>query len=716
MSKKSATYSLLASSALLTVLCAPAVSQEPVSEAENQKGEQVEFLDAIIVTATKRSETIDDLSTAVTVRTIEGELDNSPLSGEALARSAPNFNFAGFGQPGVDFVTMRGIGTLGQPSNSLDNTVGFATDGVPTSAFGFPPSLLDVKQIEILRGPQGTLFGRNSMGGLVNVVTNQADGDRIFKARGEVGTKGHWLAEAIAGGWLKENLIAGRVAARWQKQDGDIENDQVGKKEGGAEIAAVRGSFRLTPDDDFTADLTLGFDRNERNLSYNMLLEHPRDPISGSDRFPMSRRDRMEATLKIAKIFETIELTSISNIQKMDITQRISTADNHLFQKAFGFTTPKGSNDADIDQDELIFNQEFRVSSLPEDDLSWVAGASYFRSSYKSVNDQVSSYSPYGSGLFNTKITAQTFALFGDMTVPVHDRLRLSAGLRVAHDDQEFDATYKSKGFPGTVANYSQTASLSDTYVTGRVSASFDVTDDLMTYASISHGYGSGGFQRFPINLAVGMDAKSFSPSTIWSAEIGAKMHVLDDIGHIAVNGFYNRVKDGQMIAANMNTTPVTFAFIAQDYESYGFEIEADAQIGETFSIAASLGVTESRLINVGANAPAGVNAGNRVPNSPDLTASLQATWQLLEDITATASYNYVGQRAMEAQNSGFLDAYNIVNGKISWEKDGLNIYAFGNNLLDERPRYFGGTYSSTAHSVVTGPGRVMGIGLSREF
>lgn len=121
-------------------------------------------LDTITITARKRAESVHDVPISVTVKE-SGDLAVGTIdTGADLARETPNFNFVDFAGPGGNYATMRGIGPLGSPLNSLDNTIGFSVDGVPTSSFGFSPTLMDVERVEVLRGPQGTMFGRNALG------------------------------------------------------------------------------------------------------------------------------------------------------------------------------------------------------------------------------------------------------------------------------------------------------------------------------------------------------------------------------------------------------------------------------------------------------------------------------------------------------------------------------------------------------------------------
>ena len=669
-------------------------------------------LEPVVVTALKRKENPQKMANSVTVIEGDGMTSNAMDSGAAITRAAPNFYFGSVGIPGQDFTLMRGVGPLGQPSNSLDNSVGYATNGVGTSSFGFPPNLLDVDRVEVLRGPQGTLFGRNAMGGMVNVVTREADGKNELKIAGELGTEGHRIAEVVGGGWLNKDVLAGRVAARLQSQDGDITNNITGKDEGDVDMGAIRGTLRYTPTDDLMVDFVAGYDKDERNGNWQLYAEHPDFPISGQDREPINERERWEATATVEKVFDPLIFTSITNVQKFDLFADNDLADELLFP-AVGYGTPARGADRNLqNQDELVFNQEFRLNSSEDAEISWVTGVNYFRSDYDSFRDQNSTYSPYSSGKFDTEIESQTIAAFGDVSVPVWEKMSVSGGLRLAYDKQEFSTSYLTNGFTGTAASYRQDSEISDTYLTGRAALSYEWTDKVMTYASAARGYTSGGYERMALNSAVGEDVVPFDPSTSWAYEVGAKTTWLDNRIDLNVSAFYNDVTDGQLVHF-ISGPPNIFSFLNQDYVTYGFEVETQASITDRLKVGGGVGVTHTKIKNP---VQADIKEDNAVPNVPKFTANVNVAYNFYESFYAAGQYQFVGDREMNVQNNAELDAYHMLNGRIGWSEEGINLYVFGNNLLDERPEYFGSTYNANAHTLTVGTGRVVGIGFSKTF
>lgn len=681
-----------------------------------QEADRIIVLDPITILALRRNDNAYALPISITV--VDDQATSDSLDpGAAITRAAPNFYYASNGQPGTDFVSMRGIGPLGQPANSLDNVIGVATNGVPSSSLGFPGSLLDVERIEVLRGPQGTLAGRNALGGMVNVVTAPADGESIRRLRIELGSDGYYLAEMTWGGWIQQDVLAGRFAARMINQDGDIPNAITGRDEGGSRLAAARATLNWAPaDSDTSVNFTLSHDTERRNSSYVMFYEAPGFPVSAADTEPRSDRKRTEAMLEVRHDFDNFVLTSQTGFQDIGLNGRYDVSDDLLFGAGFGFVPPHGADLGYSDDSERMLSQELRLNSAEGSAIDWVVGLSYFQSDFTSNRDQNSSFSVYSSGLFDTRIDSRTYAAFGDVTFPVGERLRVSAGLRFARDKQDFTAIYESKGFPGSVATYRQDSSTSDDYFTGRAAINYDVSDKLTTYASVARGYASGGFERFALNSAVGQPTIPFRPATSLTYEIGAKSRHFDDRLDLSFALFHNDIKDGQLVAADMSALPTVFHFVNQDYRSYGFEVQAAGQITDKLHLSTGLGFTRTKLGNVDETAEYGALRGNDVPNAPKVTGNINLAYDFTDQWRGEVQYQYVGSRQVDIANSYKLPSYDMVNARVTYRTDNLELYVFGNNLLDDRPIFMGSTYSDRVHAVTVGRGRMVGAGLSVTF
>ena len=631
-----------------------------------------------------------------------------------------------FGRFGESYMTMRGLSTLGVALNSLDSVIGLSVDGVPTTLSAIGAPFLDVDRVEVLRGPQGTTFGRNAFAGAINVVSKPADGTPETIVSTEVGSNGHAYIEGTTGGWLLEDTLAGRATLRFQKFDGDIDNPVTGEKEGSAKLGAARGTLRFTPDDTLAIDITGGFSRDTRHNSAFLLLESPDFPISGADVTPVNRQRIAHGSIKVTKEFEPFILTSTTSYQDISLHNTGDFTDAFIFSSATGFpafffNNPNADKVA-FDDRERVFNQEVRFNSHEDAPVQWVAGASYFKSIYKTHREEnVGAYSPTLNGTFDNRIDSDTLAAFADATVPLDHGFKLSGGLRLAHDRQTLKADYVSNGFPGTVPTFAQDVSFSDTYLTGRMALSYEWSDNAMAYASLSRGYSSGGFEKSTAYAAFGVPSTPFLPATSWTYEVGAKVAVADGV-RLSGAAFYNDVKDGQLTGFD----PLTFRpfMTNQDFESYGIEGNVTATVADGLDIIVGGALIGSRLVDVTPQSLiAGAKEGNEVPQVPGFSANLGFNYRTDADALGFAgeffvgaNYQYVGTRYADIQNSAKMAAYHIVNAELGWEKDNLKVYAFGRNLLDERPLSYAFAFAPGTTAAYIGRGRVVGIGATIKW
>jgi iron complex outermembrane receptor protein len=689
---------------------------------------EVTVLDRITITGRKRTELEVDAPVSVTVLTDEQVPVAALDPGGEIARRSPTASFTDYSRFGEAFMNMRGIATLGSPLNTLDTSVGFSVDGVPTSTSGFAPVLMDVEQIEVLRGPQGTTFGRNALGGAINVVNNPADGTRDFRVNTELGTDGHAFIEGIAGGWIIPESVAGRGVVRLQKYDGDIPNVILDEDLGSAEIGAARGSLRFTPDDSWTIDVTGSWSREERSNPAYLWLQAPNFPVSGEDVRPENLRTIGQGMVNIRKEFESATFTSTTSYQDIDISNYGDFTDALLYGQLaplYGlppeiFADPTFDK-VSTDEHERLFTQEFRLNSAEDAEWQWVAGGSYFRSDYDFHRQAQTIAFPTVNGTFDNHIVSNTFAAFGDVTVPLGERWKISGGLRLAHDRQSFDGNYVGNGYPGTVPSLAQEGEFSDTYLTGRTALSYEWTDDIVSYASLARGYSSGGFEKTTQYAPYGVVASSFRPAKGWTYELGTKAQVTD---RVRLNGavFYNDVSDGQLSGFDLTTMQVFLT--NQDFRSYGFEASVAVELLDGLELAGGVGYVHSEMVDVSASSMlAGAAEGNAVPQVPTWTGNIGLHYRVpgeaigvSGEFSADVDYQYVGVRFADLANQEKLAAYHIVNARIGWENDNFGIYAFGRNLLDERPIYFQADFAPGVTGAYVGAGRVLGLGATYKW
>ena len=685
-------------------------------------------LDTVKVTARRHAENAQAVPISMTV--IEGEtVDRIPTvsSNAAIARQTPNFSFVDFGGQYTNFSNVRGVGSFTVLSPD-DTSVPFYVDEIPRSPLSVAPSTLDMSRIEVLRGPQGTLYGRNSQGGAVNFVPNRPEFTPGFQLRGEVGTRGWALGEVIANQPINDRL-AGRLAVQYSNRDGDVSNVLTGGKDGRTRVGAARGSLLLVPDPQTSALLTFSHEQNDDTTPLWVLRNAGCFPCVGLNPINDFRRKNDGLTLRLERELKRARFTSITSYQAyrgetlMDLTDSV-------FNPRYLPLPDSVMNDPNADitattYAEDLFVQEFRLSSMAGGPFMWTAGVNFTRSDYdtSTIADNITStfYRSY-AGRRWIKLKSDSLAAFGEATVPLTASLSGIAGLRLTREERHATYDYQG-GAVGTVPAHHQDGRFSDTLVTGRIGLNQVWSDALMTYAVIGRGAVSGGLTTSPRNIMQGHDEPIIPTSDSLSYEAGVKSTLWDGRAILNASVFRNDVKKGRLATRDPAGGPA-FIISNLDYDSYGAEVEARVRLTQGLTVFGGIGYTHARLRNVPEDSRTGGKTGNRLTNVPEWTGHVAAEFRLPAarlglgsgQLYSSASWEYVGVRSANLQNTLDLAAYGLVNARIGWQGRSAGVYLFVNNLTDRLYDAIGASYGPDADAIRPGYGRVVGLGASLSF
>jgi len=671
----------------------------------------VTVLDPIVVTSRKTNEDLKNVPESITVVPPESLMAAPFDPGAAIARNSPNVQWINRAT-GSQFFSIRGVSSLGTPVNFSDGTVAFNIDGVPNSMMSASNILLDVNRVEVMRGPQGTLWGSNALGGAINVVTNQPDGTRDIHATGEIGSNGYRMGEMVLGGNIIDDTLDGRMAVRFGHQNGDVDSlftDDLGERD----IAAFRGGLRFTGTDDTTVTLTGSYLRDEGNAPFYLLRDRSHSPTSGTLTEPQSVTTQGGTTLTVEHEFGAFRVTSVSAYQYNELDSKSDNADKLLYDK-LGF--PAFSDRGHLDDKENIFSQELRLNSLEDDPIRWVIGSSVAHSegSRTCVSAQCAP-APYSDTIrMDTDLDSTNLGLFGDISVPFAERWEFSIGGRLNHDDIELKRRNSQD-----IADLTGSNSTSETYPTGRMALAYKWSNEVQTYVSVARGHATRVYPLFgyPVN---GVVDDPYPAATGWTYEAGIKTSLFDDRLELDASVYHNDIKNGVM--TYLDPALGAFRTTYQDYETSGFELQGRMLISGGLALTGGLGYTYSEL---GANgASTNTVSGNRVPNAAEWTAATGLQYDtsaralaLPGSLSFGVQYQYTGSRAADVDNSFDLKPYHIVDTRVGWnnEADDLQIYAFGRNLLDQRAETFGSLFRGV-ETVAVGPGRIFGLGITKSF
>ena len=400
------------------------------------RGDSVITLDPVTVTARKVEEAQQDVPISITVLGEQALEERRIDDVESVLREVPNVGFSSLGDGRSTFLSIRGIGPISQPLGYDDTSTVTYVDGVPQPLFGSDLSIMDAERIEVMRGPQGTLFGRNAQAGAINIVTREP-GDRAeFTARGELGTDWHRLGQGSVSGPLISDTLAGRLAVFYSGVDGDVDNIAPGTDDlGDMETGALRGSLVATPGPDTRITLGIFGQRDDNQPSNFVLKSAPGFPVVAADPEGEVERDLAGVSLTASHEFSDVTLTSVTAFNYYDYQGFTTNSEALTYAQVFGL--PVGAflpatDFTDIDERQTSFYQEVRLNGDPQADVLWVGGLVYYYDDFERDDFYQSAFFAVTNGTRNNDYSTNSYAAFGEATAP-DDAVEQAARAARAH-------------------------------------------------------------------------------------------------------------------------------------------------------------------------------------------------------------------------------------------------------------------------------------------
>jgi iron complex outermembrane receptor protein len=683
----------------------PSSSDARTSRAEGHPAEAE--LSPVTVTARHGEERAVDVPFGITAIGGEAvELQRAQTVEDAIKGVAGVVVNSYGGEPNSANILIRGNGSLNQVS-AEDNSVGLMVDGVSFSARDLSMGAFDVERIEILKGPQGTLFGGNSQAGAVNIVTRRPT--RFFEAhvRAEYGEDHQHLEEAVVSGPLSERL-SGRFALRNSGAEHWIENLEDGKPITKPTDLGMRGSLFWEIAHGTNLLFIAERHKNKHSPALTVLRPYTNPPVLDFPPGLFNRAHKINArySLEINHDLPGSRLTSITAHTSTDYAA-ISLYDRRAMQAFYGVSGVINTNQSWSKQ--TVISQDLRWSSLPGASVFWVAGLTLSRSE-RSYDTLIALNGAAGARDYETNRRA----LYGEITYPLTPTLKLTGGLRHSWDRKTYDATYN----PGAIDDHRK---LDHDYTTGRVALSYAPAPGLNLYGALSHGHQSGGFGDFSTQVA---DSTPYKPSDSNALEVGFKMESPDR--RFSLNGalFLTKVKDDHLLGFDAATYATNT--VNADTESKGAELEGVWRVGQGFELQGGLSYIRAKMTNDVLGVSGGdIQRGNRKSDAPrwsgNVTLSHHAHLPEFMGLAAPVlnsrlSYQYVGKRPNDAQNHFDLESYHKVDLRVGVVSGSAEVYLYGANLLDEEYEHFGYWMTPTATAGAPARGRTFGVGAQVFF
>ncbi len=706
--------------------------------AEQASGER--GIAEIIVTAQKRAERLIDVPQSVSVLSAETLARLDALQFRDFANTVPGLSFWTAG-PGYTQVTLRGV-SVGFDQSP---TVAIYYDDVPmgsNTAFGggnyrtFDAALFGIERVEVLRGPQGTLYGVGSMGGLLKYVSKSPDPTRFSgDARAGVSQTQSGSASYYGGVELNAPIIRDKLAVRasaFGSHDGGyFDNALLGQEDvNRSDIYGGKLDILATPTDAFTIRVTGLVQNSDADGNAFVNYTPAGQPIAGElDQLraieePFKQRVRLASGV-VKYDFGPVALTSVSAHQTMVTTPQadISVVYVPAFQALYGRTYSAVANNSPGEVRK--FTQELRLASDERGALDWVLGGFYLRENAAlisavilrdatgapAVNDILSNYNPS---------RFEEVAGFGNLTWHLTSRFDVSAGTRYAHNELDFTQTGT-----GRLAVNRPKVSSSDSVATYSLSLQYRFNDLANVYARYATGYRPGGpnFTLAALGNAQSTAPTEFEADTLKSYEVGFKGEFLDrryavDLAVYTID--WNNIqtfalRDNQSVRINA----------AGGATIRGAELTLTARPFERFVATGAFAYTDAGL----SERDADLNAakGERLPWSPRISGALSADYRLPLDLgdqtTLGATLRYVGDRTTSLGVTTIppytLPSYSLWDVRAATVFGSVTAQLYVRNVLDERAQLAGfirGNLATGNAELSIAQPRTVGISLTTQF
>jgi iron complex outermembrane receptor protein len=662
------------------------------SSASGEGGENAGQLEVVVVTAQRRAERLQDVP--ITVVAVGGpELASAGISSTTqLQVAVPNLvmNRA----LGASTPFLRGIGSSTGDVNA-EASVALYVDGVyQPSAFANIFELNNIERIEVLNGPQGTLFGRNATGGVVQIVTRpvsfepEANVALSYANYDTVKTSGY-----VSGG-LSDKVAASLSAQYVDQGEGWGKNLTTGKDVFRSRETNVLGKLLFQVSDKTSLVLSGNYTDFNRTTSAaqpapgSVLITGQTNPgdfnVFGDTN--VNTGETYGGSLTLDHDSDAVGIRSITAYQKFNDGRQ--TLDQDM--------SPLPVVQATFHLGTEMFTQEVHLFSPSSAKLQWLAGLFYF--DYKAAMDPISItglvFSPLPGVDLYTQTHVHSIAGFAQATYPLTDQTNLTAGIRYSHDKSEYNGVEKIYG-TSVVIDPPQTKEYKKGDPTWRVALDHRFTPDVMGYVSYNRGIKSGNFSTGQAPSV----ATSYDPEQLDAYEIGLKTELLGRRVVFNTDAFYYDYKNIQFQRVQ---TGVVLTLNGPSAETYGAEATVEALATDNLTLRASASYLHTRIGNF-PNAPntnrlpSGLNdfgdpnfnaEGNRLPNAPEFSGNVgfQYVYPLERaHIRFGSNLTYAGKTYTELDNRLSVDGHTLLSASLGWESDsGLGVSIWGTNLTDD--------------------------------
>lgn len=651
--------------------------------ANNIFAKDIASLSPVTVTAQKSEENVQNVPISLSVFDEISMEDNSISTLEDIGKYTPNLLFFNTGQQGLTSPSIRGIAAS---ITSYSSPVSLYVDGVPTmSSFGFTDVLDDIERIEVLKGPQGTLYGKNSEAGVINIITKKPNNEtrgKIFSTLGSDGKREYGINFSAP---IVADKLYASVSYKHDEKDGFIKSSVTGEEINNKELNYGKINLRYTPTDNLDISLIASKSKSN-NGALNWAKSGQNSNNIKVDSNLVGSSDPTIETIALSVDYDINDKTKLKSITTRRVHNDKAIVDNDIssltlrhFYRDYEFKT--------ISQELRL---EKNISSIKlitgvyldkeDDDLSLIR---------KTVSD------PTGANSEPQYLTSQTIGVFANVIYPLSDNWTINGGIR--YDKEKKDITIESSDI-----------TMEDLWdnISPKLSLQYNIDKNSMTYITVAKGYRSGGFNPY----ANTSNRESYDEENLISYELGYKAMFLENKIKFNANVYYMSISDMQV--QEMPTPGTVYMVNAASATSKGLEVEIEALLNNEITLFASGGLNDVTFDDF--SDISGDYSGNTNPYAPKYNFNIGAQYRHGKGYYTRVDLNGYGKTYFDSANEYSQKAYELVNAKIGYETNDYSIYLYADNLFDKEHHatnaYFNGT------TTIYREGREIGLKMTYRF
>ncbi len=630
-------------------------------------------LPSVTVTAEKRETDVQQTPSAITVMTGQALQDAAVFTIDEVMERIPNLE-AGTLMGSMQFMTYRGVPSAGGTNT---NPLVMYIDGVPADTFfNFDANLADIERIEVLRGGQSAIYGKNTLGGIINVITKKPDNEWAGKVSSRVETWDGYALDASVSGPLVEDRLAFSLSVDHDLQGGFMDNRYSHDRDSTSNDR-VKSTFRLTPSDDVDLAFIIDYGVSETDMnpyslgkSVSMTSEADEDDFLDTEILNLGLTGKFRFT---PFIFETV------TTGRFDWEEYVSDMGNMV----------PGLGDGTRKTQRREATQEFRLRSPEgEDGLTWITGlyASYVDLDICKMSQKYQPMGPIQLGLDQPyREYAKELAPFAQVDIPLGASWTVTTGLRWHYTGRDASISYEPNADMQTLfgAQPMQTdASDSWTEWLPRLGLQYQFTDDHMLHAGISRSFIPGGFNY----ASTTEDEFTYNSQTAWNYELGAKTSWMGRRLTINPVLFYSQIEDLQV----MNWDAAAGIYTARNAgkaTSYGAELDVAYRILPGLDAEANLGYTHARYDEYAKETASGLEVydDKEIPMAPEYSGLLGLQYRHDSGLFGRVEARHTSKFYWDEGNTVDRDPVTVVNTKLGYEMESFDVYVYGKNIFDAR-------------------------------